>query len=250
MLYTKEASSLRSGSQSYSQWGEDRLVLEFFANQKNGTFFEAGAHHPTRISQTYLLEKHGWHGVLVEPLSERAEEFARLRPNSRFFRKALGSPDEKGMILDFVVPAGGNSAEASLLCAGEEAPVRAKIHKVEMTTISDVLTEAGVVHLDYLSLDIEGHELAAFRGLDFDRWRPRLILVEDHLYDLRLHRFLTQKGYDLVNRSGSNSWYVPHGTSFPLRDWQIRWELIRKFYLSMPFRKLRVIFKRLRGLST
>lgn len=234
---------------SYSQWGEDVMVLNFFGNQTTGIFFEAGAHHPTIISQTYLLERHGWHGVLVEALPDKTEEFVRLRPRSKLFAKALGDPRQKGDTVDFVVPADGNTAEARLLSSYESPPPGSTLLKVEITTISDVLSESGLAGVDFLSLDIEGDELAAFRGLDFSRWQPRLILVEDHLFDLRLHRFLKRKGYQLVYRTGSNNWYVPRGADFPLLSWRIRIELFRKLYLSMPFRKLRLIGKRLRGLA-
>lgn len=234
---------------SYSQWAEDVLVLHFFDNRNEGTFFEAGAHDPTLISQTYLLEQHGWHGVLVEALGDKAESFARLRPKSTFYCKALGSPEQRGKTLDFVIPADRNTTEASLLGPNEKAPLGATIKKVECTTISDVLEEARITRLDYLSLDIEGHELQAFRGLDFNRWRPGLILVEDHMYNLKLHRYLKSKHYLLVYRTGSNSWYVPQGTNFPKLNLKVKLELFRKLYLSMPFRKLRLIGKKLRGLT-
>ena len=40
-------------------------------------------------------------------------------------------------------------------------------------------------------------------------WQPRLILIEDHVVDLRKHRFLQADGYRLIRRVGNNGWYVP-----------------------------------------
>jgi hypothetical protein len=119
---------------------------------------------------------------------------------------------------------------------------------VRMTTISDVLNESGLDTIDYLSLDLEGHELPALQGLDFVRWRPALILIEDHLHDLAKHSFLKSQGYKLVFRTGSNNWYVPQGTNCQFLTPRVRLELFRKLYLSMPFRKLQIGLKRLRGL--
>lgn len=235
---------------SYSQWGEDVLVLKFFGNRRDGVFFEAGAHHPTAISQTYLLELNGWSGVLVEALAGNKAEFSRLRPRSQLIEKALGGPEHSGQLLDFSVPADGNTAKASLAICDNGARDPRSTRKVKVTRITDVLRAAGIEQLDYLSLDIEGHELAALRGFDFQRWRPKLVLIEDHLYDLRLHRFLKAKNYKLVYRLGSNNWYVPNGTEFPMLTWRMRLELLRKLYLSMPFRKLRLISKKLRGLPS
>lgn len=231
---------------SFSQWGEDRLVYQHFGGRNHGTFFESGAFHPTSLSQTYFLEKQGWKGVLVEPVADLASEFARLRPNSRLFHYALGSPEEAGKTLTFVVT--NNSSVAHLLEADEKPDANHRLIHVRMTTISDVLTQSGLDKIDYLSLDLEGHELAALRGLDFIRWHPALILIEDHLHDLAKHFFLKGQGYKLVFRTGSNNWYIPEGTSCIFRTPRVRLELFRKLYLSMPFRKLQMMFKRFRGL--
>ena len=51
----------------YSQAGQDLFVLTALDGKKNGKFIEIGAHHPTFISNTYLLEsKFGWDGILIE----------------------------------------------------------------------------------------------------------------------------------------------------------------------------------------
>ena len=232
--------------ESYSQWGEDRLVWKHFGRRVAGTFLEAGALHPTNLSQTYFLEMQGWHGVLVEPVTDLAAEFARLRPRSTLFHLALGAPEDAGKELAFVVP--NNDSLAHLLEPGEKPAHDDKIIRVRSTTLSAVLAESGLEKLDYLSLDLEGHELPALRGLDFARWRPALILIEDHLHDLHKHRCLKSHGYELVYRTGSNNWYAPAGTPCALSTPAVRRELFRKLYLSMPFRKLRIALKRWRGL--
>jgi hypothetical protein len=83
-------------------------------------------------------------------------------------------------------------------------------------------------------------------GFDFARWQPRLILLEDHVGDLEKHRFLKRSGYRLVRRAGFNGWYVPKKSAVrpALRD---RWQIIRKYHLALPFRRLRNLSRRLRG---
>lgn len=233
-------------AESYSQWGEDRLVWEFFAGRTDGFFLEAGAFHPVRLSQTYLLERRGWHGVLVEPLPDQVTEFIEKRPNSRLIKKAIGAPDQSGTDLTFFVP-GGEPSLARLAGSSEQPAPGERALRVQLTTLSEILSEAKVARLDYLSLDLEGYELAALRGLDFNRWQPKLILIEDRVEDLELHRFLTQHGYRLVYRLGVNNWYVPAGTPFPRNTLAVRFRLFRKMYLAMPFRKLRSGLRRLRG---
>lgn len=232
-----------SRDESYSQWGEDRLVWEFFEGRTDGFFLEAGAYHPVQLSQTCLLEKRGWHGVLVEPLPDNAQAFADQRPNSRLVTMALGDPGQAGEELTFVVPDGETSL-ARLLEPGEAVPEGERVSRVPLTTLTRVLDESEATRLNYLSLDLEGYELPALRGLDFERWRPDLIVIEDRVENLDQHRFLWSQGFHLVYRTGSNNWYVPAGTRFPRHTLWMRLKLLRKMYLSMPFRKLRQAMKR------
>ena len=228
---------------SYAQWGDDRLVLEYFAGRENCTFLEAGANDPVSLSQTYLLEQHGWRGVLVEPVASCCERLRAVREGSQVFQNALGAPEDRGALRLFV-PDG--VTELTRACeAGDEAMPGEHI-EAEFMTLNEVLESAGLAHLTYLSLDLEGMEDRALRGLDFQRFQPELIIVEDRVEHLRTHRLLCAEGYKLVRRNGSNHWYVPNEVVFPvsLAD---RLQHFRKLYLSMPFRRLRGLLRQIRA---
>ena len=98
---------------------------------------------------------------------------------------------------------------------------------------------------DFLSIDVEGHEIEVLRGFDIARWRPRLILLEDHVGDLAKHRYLKSAGYRIVRRYENNGWYVLRASSDKARLAD-RWEIYRKYYLALPFRLLRNFSRRLR----
>lgn len=59
--------------------------------------------------------------------------------------------------------------------------------------------------LDFLSIDVEGHEIAVLRSLDFERYQPQVICVEtwntdiDHVMQGELYAFMSAKGYILCN---------------------------------------------------
>jgi hypothetical protein len=72
-------------------------------------------------------------------------------------------------------------------------------------------------------------------GFDFARWRPRLILLEDHVGNLAKHRFLKCAGYRLIRRCENNGWYVPRDAAAAVAPGD-RWEIVRKYYLALPFR--------------
>jgi hypothetical protein len=121
-----------------------------------------------------------------------------------------------------------------------------KVINVPIRTLDSILTEASSpVAFDFLSIDVEGHEIEVLRGFDIARWRPKLILLEDHVADLSRHRYLTAAGYRIIRRYENNGWYVP-GDSPAVCQWSDRWEILRKYYLALPFRVLRNLSRRIR----
>jgi hypothetical protein len=127
------------------------------------------------------------------------------------------------------------------------AEVRANTSiEVPVRTLDDILVDAGApVPIDFLSIDVEGHETEVLAGFDIAHWRPRLILIEDHVVGLAKHRLLTRSGYRLIRRTGLNAWYVPRESAGTM-GWLGRWQLVRKYYLGLPFRVLRDAMRRAR----
>ena len=118
---------------------------------------------------------------------------------------------------------------------------------VPLTTLDRILSDsAAPAPLDFLAIDVEGHEIEVLRGFDFARWRPRLLLVEDLVLDLRLHRYIVARGYKWVRRTDINSWYVPADSTMRVSALG-RWEFFRKYYLGTPFRRMREAMRRLRA---
>jgi len=101
--------------------------------------------------------------------------------------------------------------------------------------------------IDLLSVDVEGHELEVLSGFDFERWQPLLILVEDHVGTLQTHRYLKARGYRLIRRFGNNGWYVSAEAKVNA-SFSDRFEILRKYYLALPFRMLRNRWRRIRVL--
>jgi hypothetical protein len=117
---------------------------------------------------------------------------------------------------------------------------------VPTRTLDSILEEAGApTPIDFLSIDVEGHEVEALSGFDFARWQPYLLLVEDHVGSLRTHGFLKRSGYRLIRRLGFNGWYVPNDAPMQASKKERR-EILRKYYLALPFRKLRNLTRRVR----
>jgi FkbM family methyltransferase len=220
---------------------EDRLKAEFFGPSASGFFVEVGANEPQNGSQTWQFEQAGWSGVLVEPQPDLAERLRQSR-SARVFAAACSSPDNAGKLLPFHVSGPHSSLNRKLAVTGV---VPHSTIDVPVRTLDDILSEAGApTPLDFISIDVEGHEVEVLRGFDLKRWRPRLILIEDHVTSLGTHRFLTHAGYRLIRRTGLNGWYVPRAAAPRIGlGW---WPIARKYYLALPIRMLRDRKRRLR----
>jgi hypothetical protein len=145
--------------------------------------------------------------------------------------------------MQFHVAGPMSSLERDRMAPGAELQ---RVIEVPVRTLDDILAEAQApVPLDLISLDVEGHELKVLEGFTFARWRPRLVLLEDHVGDLGKHRALTGAGYKLIRRVENNGWYVPADAAVEMTPRQ-RWEIVRKYYLALPFRVLRNASRRLR----
>ena len=214
---------------------EQALVQEFFGGARSGYFVEVGANRPRQESQTWHLEQLGWTGVLIEPQPNLAEDLRRLRA-AQVFEVACSLPQNAGKRLRLHVAGALSSLDRERMAPGAEPE---RVIEVPVRTLDDILTEARApAGFDLLSVDVEGHELEVLGGFDFARWRPRLVLLEDHVGSLARHRFLKNAGYRLVRRFENNGWYVPRDATVTVRPRE-RWDIVRKYYLALPFRMAR-----------
>ena len=221
---------------------ENALKEEFFGPAFRGFFVEVGANDPHDNSQTWHLERTGWTGVLVEPQPALAASLRQSR-TAKVYPVACSSRRNAGKSMRLHLAGTYSSIDPRLQVTGVRPDGAID---VPVMTLDAILDDAGApAPIDFLSIDIEGHELEALGDFDFGRWRPRLILIEDHAMGLAKHRFLRARGYRLVRRTGLNAWYVPDMTPFPVTPFG-RLQLFRKYVLGAPFRVLRDAKRRLR----
>jgi len=222
---------------------ENRLKEAFFERAPTGYFVEVGANDPQQWSQTFHLEKMGWRGIVIEPQPHLAE-LLRQQRSAKVYAVACSAPENSGKRMVLHLAGGLSSFDPRLRVAGVQPEGSLE---VPLMTIDEILVDAEAPSpIDFLAIDVEGHEIEALSGFDFARWRPRLILLEDHVLDRRRHRFMAAHGYKWVRRTDINSWYVPADTPWRLGP-RGRWQFARKYYLGTPFRRLREALRRLRA---
>jgi FkbM family methyltransferase len=211
---------------------ENELVRTFLGDEP-GVFVEVGANGPIHKSQTWRLEQDGWTGLLVEPLAECASEL-RAHRKAIVEEVACGPPELHGSDASLLA----RGSHSTLTVEGGDADVIfGEPRKVPVRTLDSLLAKAGIVHIDFLSIDVEGYEPEVLRGTNLGQLQPRLVLVEDKARGLVVHRHMVRAGYKRVRRTGLNSWYVPNAATFPVSLFG-RLQLLRKCFLGVPFHRL------------
>lgn len=221
---------------------ENELKEAFFSMAGMGYFVDVGANEPQTMSQTWHLEQLGWQGVLIEPQPALVKKLKEQR-RAHVFGCACSAPQNAGRMLPFQVAGLHSSLNLDFFVAGAQ---KESIINVPVRTLDDILAEANSpAPIDLLSIDVESHEIEVLNGLTLDRWRPRLILIEDLALNRRLHWVLQSRGYRWVRRTGLNNWYVPANSKMTVSSYG-HWQFLRKHYLGVPFRRFRETKRKLR----
>jgi len=154
---------------------------------------------------------------------------------------ACGAPEQRGQV-DFHVS--DEFARSTLEKNALSLNVSfIRTDTVDLKTVDDILEETQLPHVDFVSIDVEGLQLELLRGFNLEKYRPQLLLVEDHLHSLNTHRYLRHHNYYLAKRTARNHWYVPVGVTFTLTSPLERFLVWQKVWLRTPFRKLRIAWK-------
>ena len=191
-----------------SQFGEDLLILELLGWPTQGTFVEVGGYDGITNSVSSALEQLGWSGLLVEPVPALFEQAHANRPDARVVHAAVGRKGSSGTAtLRHYDDAKGydesSHLESSTHNAGTRRPPKntpVRTIEVPLTTLTDLLEGMSAERVDAASIDVEGHELDVLDGFDLDRFKPAILLVEDHTRAGRspINDALEPRGYDQV----------------------------------------------------
>ena len=213
----------------------EQLLVQAFFGERRGFYVDVGANDPVLDSQSQHLEALGWTGLLIEPDPDCCKLLRKTRTGT-VVEMACSSQENAGKQLLLNRAGPHSTLEDKPIALG--AVVRSTV-AVQCETLDEILRSHNApVGFDLLSIDIEGHELVALSGFSFATWKPRLVLIEDHVTHLKKHHLMRQNHYQLLMRTGLNSWYVPCEESFSFSV-SATFEYFRKYFLGLPLRKLR-----------
>ena len=192
----------------YSEHKEDKFVLEYFKNKRNGFYVDVGCYDPELLSNTALLYKNGWHGINIDPIREKIDVFDRVRKRDTNLCLAIGNEET----ISFFV--GTRSHDANDACSSESEEWIKKLkvpyekRTVQKQTLVSIFDKHLYKDIDFLDVDTEGFDLQVLKTNNWEKYRPRLILVETN-YDRKntIKHYLKSIGYRQIYRNESNSFF-------------------------------------------
>ena len=163
--------------------------LSKYLNFRCGIFIEAGANDGYSQSNTFYLEKGlNWRGLLIEAVPELYYKCKKNRSRSIVLNGGLVSRNYKkskikihyANLMSIVEGAMTPQSIASHIKKGIECQDIEESYSIEVPslTFKEALKQAGFCKVDFLSIDLEGYEIQALEGFDFEEIRPTYILIE------------------------------------------------------------------------
>lgn len=203
-----------------SQFGQDRFVDDRVSlGKRGGVFVDIGAYDGVTGSNSLFFERvRGWSGMLVEPVAHRAEAARRARI-APCFPYAVGSCSGSAPFLEIergMTQMSGflDGYPADLLAAARSQPHhRERIIEVPVRPLNAVLDESGLRRIDYLSLDVEGAELAILAAFDFGAFDVGCWSIENNHRRAEIPEIMEKAGYRLVVRLGVDEIYTRDAVS-------------------------------------
>jgi FkbM family methyltransferase len=193
---------------------QDLFAALVLAGRVQGFFVEFGATDGVTGSNSLMFESHfGWRGIVAEPARVWHERLANNRTcaiSHECIWIASGDSVEFCEAGD-----AGFSTIAQFASKGRHGSKRERAARYRVPTISlsDLLVRHDAPsHIDFLSLDTEGSELAILSALPIDQHRISVLVVEHNFRDDReeICRLLKRRGMTRVLQclSKYDDWYV------------------------------------------
>lgn len=196
-----------------SQAGQDLVVDQLMKRKRGGTFVDIGGYDGVTGSNTYFLETNrGWTGALVEPVKAQLVKAAAIR-TCPCIGVAIAPTEGEA---DFIEISEGYTQMSGLADTYDEKLLktvrddrrhRENITKVKTKTISSILEYIEIPDPDFISLDIEGGEIACLKAFPFKDHDVTMWAIENNTGTSEIKQIMEQNGYDLIEFCGPDEVY-------------------------------------------
>ena|ERR1022692_3265012 len=194
---------------SFSQSGEDQIVSYLFnaLQISKPTYLDIGTNHPLSGNNTFFFYNKGCNGVCIEPDPDLFRLIKKYRSKDIVLNVGIGSDyQQKAELYIFPDPYSGwntFSYDEAKYREQESGIAIAKKESIPLLTIDSVMEKYFNPYPNFLSIDVEGLDLAILKSIDFNKFMPEVICAETITFSTKneefkiddITNFLRSKGY-------------------------------------------------------
>jgi FkbM family methyltransferase len=195
---------------SYSQWGEDIEIINYFKNKQRGKYLDIGCFHPLMYSNTCLLYRKGWSGVNIDLNQTTIDLFNIARPNDLNICRIIGSEEKKVKVYFDSLFSPVNTADEIFYTEHKKTFFKNKfIREVISEKFHNIVEKNHIEEIDFINIDVEGMDYQVLRQIDLNKIKVSLLAIETHYVSgketkdcLSIVKLLKTNGFILFKRCG------------------------------------------------
>jgi len=204
-----ESDELWNSQLSFSQFGEDLILNSLFELRgiANGFYVEVGAYNPLQLSNTYFYYKKGWRGICIEPNPKSINKMKLRRPGDIHLNLAVSmNPGKVQFVCD---EAKSGILDESYIFKNQSGKECIMVETQPLRSVFEQHLPQGQ-SISFMSVDCEGHDLIVLESNNWEKYRPFVVLVEEHSEgkDQSIPNFLSAKQYEFYSRTGVTAFYI------------------------------------------
>ena len=213
-IYVRNFKFLFNGS----QFGESKKILKYFKTNYKGKYVDLGCFHPTKHNNTIELYRQNWKGINIDLNLITIALFNFHRPNDINIKCAISNKEGMSEYYSNSKFSPLNTLEDNHLSFLKKnfniQEDNFKKEKIKTQTLRKILKKYKFFNIDFLNIDIEGHELKVIQKFNFKLFKIKLLCIEmlkhskKSLSDSsKIDIILKKNNFKFVEKIGVNYFY-------------------------------------------
>jgi FkbM family methyltransferase len=195
---------------------QDMIAYMYLPKKKDGFFIDIGASDGLVCNNTYIFEKIGWKGICIEPQPDVFRNCLKRNRKCDCYNVALSSENDENV--DFLKmhgmrnSSGLNKDMSESLKKLAEKYGKVEIIKVKTITFNELMKKyPDTTEIDFMSIDAEGHEIEILQAINFEKYKFKLITIEQN--DGKVREYMRQNGYKIFLETGLDIMFIPENVA-------------------------------------
>lgn len=201
---------------SYAQNLEDVILWRALKHVVHGFYVDVGANDPELDSVTKWFYDQGWHGINIEAAATWYERLLAARSRDLNIHTAVA--ETRGYLTFYEVLNSGLSTLDPLTAQrySEAQGYKVVEKSVPVVTLGELLSQHILANseIHFLKIDVEGFESQVIQGMDFEKFRPWVVVIEStvpqspELASRSWELTLKKANYENIYFDGLNTFYL------------------------------------------